>query len=217
MPVAQRSRQPVALLLTDGGKTLLVANRRSGSLSVIDATTRTVVGEYDVGHGLADLAMLPGRDICLQSIRRRMRSYCLIIETIRFELPIEPRSARTRFGLVVSADGTSCVVASLWSRRLTLLTLARRSPTNEEPALAVAGNLDLPLCPRELAIIANGSKLIVADAFGGRLAVVDTKRRSIDSVRSMPGHNIRGLAFAPDGRHAGGRSSGAQPPGSNDL
>ena len=44
VPVAQRSRQPVALLLTDGGKTLVVANRRSGSLSVIDAKARTVVG-----------------------------------------------------------------------------------------------------------------------------------------------------------------------------
>ena len=47
---------------------------------------------------------------------------------------------------------------------------------------------------------ADGSKLIVADAFGGRLAVVDTKRRAIDSVRSLPAHNIRGLAFAPDGQ-----------------
>jgi cytochrome c peroxidase len=42
--------------------------------------------------------------------------------------------------------------------------------------------------------------VIVADAFGGRLAVIDTKRRSIDSIRSLPAHNIRGLTFAPDGQ-----------------
>ncbi len=58
----------------------------------------------------------------------------------------------------------------------------------------------MSFCPRELAVAADGSKLIVADAFGGRLAVVDTKRRVIDSVRTLPAHNIRGLAFAPDGQ-----------------
>ena len=46
--------------MIDSGKTLLVANRRSGSLSVIDAAARKVVAEYDVGRGLADLAALPG-------------------------------------------------------------------------------------------------------------------------------------------------------------
>ena len=54
--------------------------------------------------------------------------------------------------------------------------------------------------PAELALISMVPKLIVADAFGGQLAVVDTRRRTIESVRSLPAHNIRGLAFAPDGR-----------------
>ena len=53
-------RQPVALVCADGGKTVLVANRRTGSLSVIDTATRQVVAEHDVGRGLADLAMLKG-------------------------------------------------------------------------------------------------------------------------------------------------------------
>ena len=30
--------------------------------------------------------------------------------------------------------------------------------------------------------------------------MIDTKRRSIDSVRTLPAHNIRGLTFAPDGQ-----------------
>src|SRR5262245_34480971 len=56
---APRVRQPVALVVADGGRTVLVANRRSGSLSVIDAATRGVVAEHEVGRGLADLAVLP--------------------------------------------------------------------------------------------------------------------------------------------------------------
>ena len=51
---ARRLRQPVALAFVDGGKTLLAANRRSGSLSVIDAASRQ-------GRGRARRRPRPGR------------------------------------------------------------------------------------------------------------------------------------------------------------
>ena len=81
--------------------------------------------------------------------------------------------------LVVSADGLHCTVASRWSRRLTFVGLATTGTERSSSALSIIGTLDLPFCPRELALVAaaDGSKLIVADAFGGRLAVIDTKRR----------------------------------------
>ena len=55
-----RERQPVALVFVDSGKTVVVANRRSGSLSIIDVATTRTVAEHDVGRGLADLAALQG-------------------------------------------------------------------------------------------------------------------------------------------------------------
>ena len=163
-------------------------------------TSRKVVAEYDVGRGLADLAILPGgrhllavdqaaNELLLLDYRDRS---IRVVDRIK----VSPDPVR----LVVSADGSSCVVASLWSRRLTFVGLASRAPADDHPALSIAGSLDLPFCPRELAVVADGSKLVVADAFGGRLAVVDIRRRAIDSVRSLPAHNIRGLAFAPDGQ-----------------
>ena len=91
-------------------------------------------------------------------------------------------------------------MASTWPRRLTFVSLAPRAPEDSDPALSIAGGLDLPFCPREMAAFPGGSRLVVADAFGGRLAVVDLHRRAIESVRSLPAHNIRGMAFAPDGR-----------------
>lgn len=53
-----RVRQPVALSLSRDGSRLLVANARSGSLSVIDLGSSQVVAEHDVGRGLADVAPL---------------------------------------------------------------------------------------------------------------------------------------------------------------
>src|SRR4051794_28121444 len=57
---ASRARRPEALVLVDGGRLLLAANGRSGSISVIDPAARRLVAEHDVGKGLADLASLPG-------------------------------------------------------------------------------------------------------------------------------------------------------------
>jgi len=198
--LARRVRQPVALACIDGGKTVLVANRRSGSLSVIDAPSRRVVAEHDVGRSLADLAVLPdGRHLLavdpaaseLLLIEFRERSI-RVVDRIK----VSPDPVR----LVVSTDGATCVVASLWSRRLTFAVLASGTPSGGNPALSIAGSLELPFCPRELAAFDDGSRLLVADAFGGRLAVVDIRQRVIESVRSLPAHNIRGLALAPDGR-----------------
>jgi len=200
VPLAQRTRHPIALAMIDSGKTLLVANHRSGSLSVIDAAARNVVAEYDVGRGLADLAVLPGDQYLLAADQASNEVLLIDVRDRKIRVADRINVSPNPVRIVVSADGSFGMVASLWSRRLTFVGLARQVSSDLHPALSIDGTLDLPFCPRELAVAADGSTLIVADAFGGRLAVVNTKRRSIDSVRSLPAHNIRGLAFAPDGQ-----------------
>jgi YVTN family beta-propeller protein len=197
----RRSRQPVALAVVDGGKTLLAANRRSGSVSVVDLASRKVVGEHDIGRGLSDLAVLPdGRH--LLAIDRAADELLLVGYRDRSiwvacRLAVAPDPAR----VVILPGGESAVVASTWPRRLTFVSLAPRAPEDAGPGLSIAGGLDLPFSPREMVAYPDGSRLVVADAFGGRLAVVDLHRREIESVRSLPAHNIRGMAFSPDGRN----------------
>jgi YVTN family beta-propeller protein len=196
----RRVRQPVALTCADGGKTVFVANRRSGSISIIDAATRGVVAEYDVGRSLADLAFSNdghylmavdpvANELLLLDYRDRSIQ---VVDRVK----VSPYPVR----LLISRDHSLCVVASLWSRRLTFVGLASLPPAPGHPELAVAAILDLPFCPRELAALEGDHKLIVADAFGGRFAIIDPQHRAIDSVRSLPAHNIRGLAVAPDGK-----------------
>jgi YVTN family beta-propeller protein len=197
---ARRMRQPVALTITDGGKTLLVANHRSGSVSVVDATTQKVLAEYEVGRGLSDLASLSGGRYLLAV--DQAANQVLLIESHDRAIRVVERTnvSPDPIRLVVSTDCSLAVVASRWSRRVTFIGLARGSISDHASAISILGTLDLPYSPCELALVDDGSKLIVGDAFGGKLAVVDTKRRAIDLIRSLPAHNIRGLAFAPDGR-----------------
>src|SRR5260370_18584759 len=51
-----RFRGPVALVLADEGKTLLAANRRSGSISIVDTAAGPVPGEVAIGKKLSALA-----------------------------------------------------------------------------------------------------------------------------------------------------------------
>ena len=127
-----RIRRPMAVTLLDGDSRLLVANRQSGSISVIDPGTRRVLAEHDVGRGLADIVALPddrhvlavdqaGHDILLLNVHEDAMG---ILARVR----VAPDPVR----IVLASDGSSCVVASLWSRRLTFLELTRgRSPADE--------------------------------------------------------------------------------------
>jgi YVTN family beta-propeller protein len=197
--LAVRVRQPVALVCADGGKTVLVANRRSGSLSVIDSATRKVVAEHDVGAGLADLALLKGGRSLLAA-DEASNELVLIDYRDRVVRVIDRLTVGAgALRIAVWADGALCAVASRWSRRLTFASVTN-GPSGEGTKLKLNGDLELPFCPRELVISSDGQKLLVADAFGGRLAVVDTVRRSIERLRTIPAHNIRGMAFTPDGR-----------------
>ena len=198
--LARRWRQPVALAIGDDGKMLFVANRQSGSLSIIDTATRRVLAEHDVGRGLSDLAILPGGRHLLAVDRATNEVLAIADRDRSIRVVDRMKVSPDPVHVVITADGSSCVVCSLWSRRLTFINVAKRVTPDEHPALTIGGSLDLPFCPRRMAMARDGSSVVAADAFGGRLAVVDVRRRAINSVRTLPAHNIGGLAFSPDGQ-----------------
>lgn len=195
-----RIRRPMALALVDGGSRLLTANRQSGSISVIDPATRRVLAEHYVGRGLADIVALPDDRHVLAVDQAGHEILLLDGHADALGVLARVQVSPDPVHIVAASDGSSCVVASRWSRRLTFLELTCGRSTANEPSLKIVKPLDLPFCPRELAASPDGSKLVVADAFGGKLALIDWRRRSLESVRSIPAHNIRGLALAADGK-----------------
>jgi YVTN family beta-propeller protein len=187
----QRLRRPVALLLADGGTRLLVANRDSGTVAVVDTHSLRAVAEMRVGRRLSDMAANRDRDLLVVSdqeagevivLSRRQAALC---EVRRLKVGVAPVSVQ------VSDDGGQATVACLWSRRLVILDLSAGKLARGQAALA----LDLPFAPRRQLLVPGTGKLVVADAFGDRLAVVDLRRRKVESVRSLAGHNFGGPAL----------------------
>ena len=69
-PADPHFRRPVAAGLI-GQHLLCVANRRSGSVSLVDVDTATVVGEWCIGEQLSDLAVLPNQQRVLVTDDKR--------------------------------------------------------------------------------------------------------------------------------------------------
>jgi YVTN family beta-propeller protein len=195
-----RLRHPVALALADQGTQLLVANQRSGTVSLIDLKSRRVVAELPIGRTLTDLVAVPGKgkgaflvtDGATHKLHllRQRGSKLSVAES----LAVSPFPASVR----CDADGRRCFVASLWSHKVTIVDLNRR--TDESLDLKTAAVIPLPFAPRLEIPSPDGTNLIVADAFGGQLAVIDVAVRRLQSVKTIPAHNIRGLAWSADGR-----------------
>lgn len=190
--VEARLRRPVALVAVDDGRRLFVANRRAGTVSVIDGDAGRVIDEAAVAQLLADLADAgDGRLLAVEEPAGEL----LVLERERDRLAVTGRVPVGNTPVSVRALARAkAAVSCLWPRQLAVIDIEN----GKRPR--VAKKIELPFSPRRLLVLPGGVKVVVADAFGGRLAVVNTERGVVESVRSLPGHNIRGLAISEDGK-----------------
>jgi YVTN family beta-propeller protein len=201
-PTAQL-RRPGALVV--GNDHAFVANRKSGTVSVINLKTKSVESETLVGRRLSDLVGLPTTNllVALDDDRHQL----ILLQTTGSKLRVVQRLdvPHSPVRLQLSTDGKLCAVTSLWSRRVTLIDLQESNFESQAkelilPKLTVRKTLDMPFAPRLSKFLADDKRLIVTDAFGGNMAVIDVANRKLLSRPTLAGHNIRGLAIGHGGR-----------------
>jgi DNA-binding beta-propeller fold protein YncE len=193
-------RGPVAIALADDGKMLLVANRRTGSVSLVDPKSAQAVAEVPIGKSLSDLVALkgPGAGLFLASDWASHQLHLLSYRDRSLKVVDSLAVAPFPATICVDAGGKQCFVASQWSRQLTVVDVQHKSDGSLK--LKLKETIPLTFPPRQQSLSPDGTLLVAADAFGGRLAVVDASRHKIQNVQVIPGHNIRGLAWSVDGR-----------------
>ena len=180
-------RVPMDLTVWNGQ--LWTANSRTGTVSRIDLPTGNTVAEYRVAKSLSSLARWKNGLLLLDDQQHQILRCAT--DSVSGDLQLAQTIPVSQYPvrIAVSSDEAFVAVSSLWSRRLTLLG-------GTGPDLKIQQTLDLPFAPRLLKFIPGGL-LIVADAFGGQLAIVDTATASIRNYHSVYGHNIRGLEWNP--------------------
>jgi DNA-binding beta-propeller fold protein YncE len=192
--LATQLRRPLAAAFLDEGQTLCVANQRSGSVSVIDLPRASVREEFSVGKHLTGLAVLPDHKHVLITDDERHELIALTCDgsriTVRARLAVGPYP----ISVAVLPDGNHATVASLWSHRLEVVDLTPLA-TAGPVSLRVLHTLHLPFAPRDQCVLPGPARVVVADAFGGRLAVVDAAAGQLLALHELNGHNLRGLAL----------------------
>ena len=183
-------RRPNAAIQLDDGH-VLVANHRSGTISEIDPSQNVVVHEYVVGQSLSDLKHVSAdRLACIDEDKHEL----ILLRRDDNGVHVDSRTRVAAYPVSLQVDfGRQRIsVASLWSRTLTILDASKPS---ESPT--VTATIPLSFSPREHLLLPDHDKAIVADAFGGKLAVIDLKSNRVESVREIPAHNIRHIAHRP--------------------
>ncbi|HTN73985.1 MAG TPA: cytochrome c peroxidase [Pirellulaceae bacterium] len=193
LPAAEpRWRQPFAAAWL--GEQCVVANRRSGSLTIVDVAQNKVGVEVDVAKQLSDLIALPKQRLLLATDEARHQ--LLAITEQQGDWQVSTKLAVSPYPVSISAhgDGRRAYVAALWSRTLQTVAITPASAT-APPQLKITASLELPFPPRQQLLLPDERHLVVADAFGGQLAIVDTQTNKLHSLRSLQAHNIAGLTW----------------------
>lgn len=207
-----RRPQAIALLSdTPAGEALLVGNR-TGTVSVIRTDGLLLLGEAPAGSNITALLPLPdggGRVVAVDHGAHEL----LVLgpgsgtwtapgsfpaATAAPLLEVEAAVPTCRYPIRAVARDSSLAVSCLWSRRVQFYDLAGAG-TEVERLSTPRWTADLPFEPQEMLFLGDG-KLLVADAFGGGLAIVSTAGGDLLRTRELSSHNLRGLTLLPDGR-----------------
>ena len=189
-------RHPIALVTT--GDRLYLANQRSGSISILTSEPLEVFAEIPIGGKLSDLAVMQdGR--WMVAVDEAAHQLLLLEPTNEgLETLHKLDVAKTPVSIAIDSTGRRGAVASLWSRRVTLFEL--ENSDSKSARLKTRAVVELPFAPRKMLWLAEPKRLIVADAFGGRLTILDPEIARVVSQAKVAGHNIRGLALSGDGK-----------------
>lgn len=187
-------RRPVAMTLVPERPLLAVANRESGSLSLVDIEGWQVAAELSLGGRPSDVAACdtPGRVLVTDTAHDAV----LLVEidaagagTVVDRCEVSPDPVSVTF-----LGGGRAVVLSRHSRVVTVVE-------TDGDQLASRQRVNLPFEPRLAVWLTDHQRVVVAGAFEAQIAVIDGESWQVESVRRVPGHNVRGLLPSGDGRH----------------
>lgn len=169
---------------------LLVANSKSGTISILDAESAARCSEWKVAESLVAMQRCGRWLLALDPVTHQL--IVIGLDAEGRTLHVQQRLALPRYPQNLAVDSASgqVAVASLWSRTVTFCTLS------EAGRLMIRTRTSMPFAPGRL-LFTDSDRLVVADNFGGEICVLQSDSGQICRTVEIDGHNIRGLAVNP--------------------
>lgn len=188
-PTLAAYRMPVGLVWQQDR--LFVANARTGSISTIDVNAGSVKEEWKVADSLSAIAAWRDGLLVLDDQQHRLLQLIPDIASGEMNITASIEVAKYPVDVAVNANQSIVAVSSLWSHQMTILECT-------DTRLSVRSQIEVPFALRKLLFVTD-HQLVVADAFGGNLAVVDCSTGRITNQHAVYGHNISGLSLDQTG------------------
>jgi len=188
---APTGREPVLARVTADGKTILIVNRRDGTLGIHDAATLVQRGTVSVVAQPEDVAVLP--DSSLAFVLSRSERRISVVDLRRGVLVTHLELAGAPTDMLLKPDGGELYVISPEAHGLQVIN----TETHEVGDYMVLGS-----APTRGVLSADASLLYVSDTAAGRVTPVDIFNRRIvrDPGKGFPipaGDAPRALRFDP--------------------
>lgn len=195
-------QRPTAAVFLSDARTLCVANARGGFLSLVDVERGLIIGRVPIGASLVDLIAVPNRSQLLAIDGQQNELVVIGVDgpqlRVQSRLAVSPGASQ----VVVTPDGRLASVSCHWSRCVEIVNL--QGLATESPDAASAPErlhrIGLPFAPGLQCVTGDGRRAVVADRFGGGIAVIDLVAGQLLRTHELTGHNTRGITLTADGR-----------------
>lgn len=187
-------RRPIVVLATADGSRVLVANQRSGTLSVMDTASLEITSEWKVAGSIGDLVHWK-KDRYLVTDKRNDRLVCIQLTgqgAINILGHVETIGAPGN--IAVDPDGSRCFVAGLWSRQVAQHPLEK---TGSAPG-RLASKVETRFAVGEMVWMSDNAVLLATDAFGSQWATFDPDGLTAIASGDLGTRRLCDLDFMPD-------------------
>ena len=189
-------RQPVCMEWVDD-RLLVVGCRKTGELLTVDVEQRRMVDGLVTGEGIDGLLYDRSCNLLVTWHRKESQVRCWArkdqqwISLATINTPIDPRS------VVWQKEENRLWVACGWSRQIACYAV---SWIDKGLSVEMEGLTDCDFCPGKLCLLEDSDRLLVADAFGGALGILDTSSRIWAGCHDFLGQAIAQSQPTSDGR-----------------
>ena len=184
-------REPSSICLSADGRHLFVANKGTGSVTIVVNRTFQVIDEISIGRSLTQIKPIHGTEYFLAVDHTAHKMHQLHWEDGKLEKVAEINTSQFPLQVAIAANG-QIVVSCLWSRRVDFFRMDEGFQIDREQTV------DLEIAPREIVFVGEGT-VVAADAYKSLISVIDSKTFKQRFQNEYPGHNIRGFAIAATG------------------
>jgi YVTN family beta-propeller protein len=167
--------------VTPNGKSLLVANNDSGTVTLIDLEKQEKVREIKVGKKPEGVTWIGDGPLAAVTLYHEMA--VVIVDTATGKIEKTIKTPAEPYGIVTDKDGKFAYVTNEYPGVVSVIDLAKGKVVREIPA----GSM-----PRGIALAPDGKRVYVTEFYSGVLNAIDLDSGKI--VDSWKGHSTDNLA-----------------------